>query len=228
METSRIGSEIVDKMGFVRNVNVGGVWKQITISPEEREEIQKHLMAEQATIYCNAWSLAKQAMKGNSIRPTPEEIHELALQMSERATPHIHMVYQNFLEQKAKMVREQPQEEANKMEIDAEATASVSLSPSGACQFEDKNSELFINGKKVLKAWESFQGWYWFAVEKVQEQESLINGKAVKDTIWFGLVQGFEEEWGDFSQAEIERLGRMAWEIPKKNLPYSGRRKVEA
>ena len=50
METSRIGREIVDKMGFVRNVNVGGVWKQITISQEEREEIQKNLMAEQATI----------------------------------------------------------------------------------------------------------------------------------------------------------------------------------
>jgi hypothetical protein len=147
--------------------------------------------------------------------------------MTERTTPHIHMVYQNYLEQKAKMVREQPQEETNKMEIEAEAAASVSLSPTGA-RFEEKNGDLFINGKKVIKAWESFQGWYWFATEKIQEQESVINGKDVKDTIWFGLVQGFEEEWGNFSQAEIESLGRMAWEIPKKNLSYSGRRKVEA
>ena len=191
-------SREMDKMGFVCNVNVGGVWKQITISPEERTEIQKHLMVEQA-------------MKDNFIRPTPEELHEIALQMSERTTPHIHMVYQNYLEQKAKMVREQPQEEANKMEVEAEATASVSvsLSPSGA-RFEEKNSDLFINGKKVIKAWESFQGRYWFAVEKVQEQESVINSKAMQDTIWFGLVQGFEEEWVDFSQAEIESLGRMA------------------
>jgi len=121
-------SREMDKMGFVRNVNVGGVWKQITISSEEREEIQKRLMAEQAAVYCNAWRLAKQAMKDNFIRPTPEELHEIALQMSERTTPHIHMVYQNYLEQKAKMVREKPQEEANKMEVEAEAAASVSLS----------------------------------------------------------------------------------------------------
>jgi hypothetical protein len=50
------------------------------------------------------------------------------------------------------------------------------------------------------------------------------DGKGVPDTIWYGLVQGFEEEWGYFSQAEIERLRPKTWEIPKKNLPYSGRR----
>jgi len=36
---------------------------------------------------------------------------------------------------------------------------------------------------------------------------------------------GFEEEWGYFSQAEIESLKPKTWEIPKKNLPYSGRRR---
>ncbi len=55
----------------------------------------------------------------------------------------------------------------------------------------------------------------------------LSNGSIAKDdTIYFGLVQGHEEEWGDFSKAEIDSLiktGRV-WEIPKKNLPYSGRR----
>jgi len=48
--------------------------------------------------------------------------------------------------------------------------------------------------------------------------------QAVKDTIYFGLVQGLEEEWGYFSQAEIESSKPKTWEIPKKNLPYSGRR----
>jgi hypothetical protein len=43
--------------------------------------------------------------------------------------------------------------------------------------------------------------------------------------VFFGFVQGLEEEWGYFSLAELERLGPMAWEIPKKNLPHSGRRK---
>ena len=227
METLSIGSEIVDKLAFVRNVNVGGVWKQITISLEEREEIQQRLLEEQAYIYIKAWNTAVQAFKENKIMVMPGDIHDLVLQMTERTTPHIHMVYQNYLEQKAKVVREQPQEETNKMEVEAEAAASVSLSPSGA-RFEEKNGDLFINGKKVLKAWVSFSGWYWFAVEKVQEQESLIKGKAVKDTIWFGLVQGFEEEWGDFSQAELESLGTKVWEIPKKDIPYSGRRRVDA
>ena len=69
-------------------------------------------------------------------------------------------------------------------------------------------------------------GWYWFATERIQEEESVINGKAVKDTIWCGLDQGFEEEWDNFSRAEIESPGPMIWEIPKNDLPYTG--KVEA
>ncbi|RLI03493.1 hypothetical protein DRO38_02620 [Candidatus Bathyarchaeota archaeon] len=91
-------------------------------------------------------------------------------------------------------------------------------------KFEVRDGELFIDGKKVLKAWESFNGWFWFAVEKVREQISIIDGKEVKDTIWFGFVQGFEEEWGYFSQAEIEKLKPIAWEIPRKDLPHAGRR----
>ena len=91
-------------------------------------------------------------------------------------------------------------------------------------KFELKGDDLYIDGHKVLKGWESFSGWYWFATEKAYKQESLINGKGVDDTIWFGFVQGIEEEWGYFSQAEIESLGLKAWKIPEKNLPHSGRR----
>ena len=93
--------------------------------------------------------------------------------------------------------------------------------------FETKGNDLFINGKKVLRGWESWNGWYWFATEKVREQLSnLGDGNPILDTIWFGYVQGLEDEWGYFSQAEIERLGPKTWEIPKKNLHYSGRRKI--
>lgn len=93
-------------------------------------------------------------------------------------------------------------------------------------KFESKNEELYINGEKVLRGWESFSGWYWFAVEKVRTQDSVIDGKVHKnDTIWYGFVQGTEEEWGNFSQAELESLGKYkVWEIPKTNLPWSGRR----
>ena len=93
-------------------------------------------------------------------------------------------------------------------------------------KFEAKENELYIDGKNVLRAWESWSGWYWFATEKVREQLSdLGDGKGTPDTIWFGLVQGLDEEWGYFSQAEIERLAPFAWEISRKNLPYSGRRR---
>lgn len=86
--------------------------------------------------------------------------------------------------------------------------------------------ELFIDGKKILCGWESLNGWFWFATKKVGEQLSdMGDGKPVPDIIWFGYVQGFEEEWGYFSQAEIESQWPKTWEISKKNLPYAGRRK---
>ena len=63
------------------------------------------------------------------------------------------------------------------------------------------------------------------AVEEAYKQDSLIDGKVYKnDTIFFGYVQGLEDEWGEFSQAEIESLSPKTWEIPKESLYYSGRR----
>jgi hypothetical protein len=92
-------------------------------------------------------------------------------------------------------------------------------------EFTSKKGELYIDGKQVIKGWESYSGWYWFATEKVQMQDSVINGKVhASDQIWFGLVQGFEEEWGDFSESEIMALAPKVWEIKKINLPSSGRR----
>lgn len=102
-------------------------------------------------------------------------------------------------------------------------------------KFESKGDKLYIDGHEVLKGWESFSGWYWFATEKVEERKvgvggggSVIEGRPVDDTIWFGFVQGLEEEWGNFSEAELKSLGPMrVWEIPNKNLPWSGRRKLK-
>ena len=37
---------------------------------------------------------------------------------------------------------------------------------------------------------------------------------------------GFEEEWGYFSQAEIESLKPKTWEIPKKNLIFREKKMI--
>ncbi len=93
--------------------------------------------------------------------------------------------------------------------------------------FTTDGKNLFINGKEVLRGWESFSGWYWFATDEMRKHDSILsNGKVAKnDIIYFGFVQGLEEEWRSFSLAELESLKPKVWEIPKKNLPYSGRRR---
>ncbi len=94
--------------------------------------------------------------------------------------------------------------------------------------FYSKDGTLYIDGYKVLKGWESFTGWYWFATRFVQKQDSdMGDGNVIKDdTIWYGFVQGLEEEWGDFSQGEIERNWQ-TWPIKKGDLPHAGRRPKE-
>lgn len=94
-------------------------------------------------------------------------------------------------------------------------------------KFDAKDKELYIDSKKVMRGWESFNGMYWFATEEAYKQDSVLpDGSEIKnDTIYFGFVQGQEEEWGYFSQGEIESLKPKTWEIPNKALPYSGRRK---
>ena len=94
-------------------------------------------------------------------------------------------------------------------------------------KFEVRGGELFIDGQRVLRAWESLSGWYWFATEKAHTQDSVINGRVIRnDQIWFGFVQGFEEEWGYFSEGELESLKPKVWEIRKSDLPFAGRRQT--
>jgi len=93
-----------------------------------------------------------------------------------------------------------------------------------------KDGKLYAGDHRVLRGWESYTGWYWFGVEKSEERKvgagggSIINGHEVNDVIWFGYVQGLENEWGYFSEAEIKGLGNMAWPIKPQDLPYAGRR----
>lgn len=92
-------------------------------------------------------------------------------------------------------------------------------------KFEIIDGKLHIDGLKVIKAYESFTGWYWFAIEIVHRQDTVLNGKIIEnDIIYYGFVQGFEEEWGDFSKGELESLKPKVWEIKAIDLPFAGRR----
>jgi len=79
-------------------------------------------------------------------------------------------------------------------------------------KLETRDDGLYIGESKVLKGWESYSGWYWFATE--------LNA----DGYHFGYVQGFADEWGSFSQDELESLGAKVWEIKDIDLPHAGRR----
>lgn len=98
-------------------------------------------------------------------------------------------------------------------------------------ELHTKDGKLYAGDHLVLKGWESYSGWFWLAVEKVEERKVadgsgsvMEDGSVVDDVIWFGLVQGSEEEWGEFSEAEIRALGNMAWPIKPQDLPCAGRR----
>jgi len=75
-----------------------------------------------------------------------------------------------------------------------------------------KEGKLYVGDKEVLKGWESFSGWYWFATE--------LNS----DKVHFGLVQGHYEELGYFSEDELTSLYPKVWEINEIDLPHAGRR----
>jgi len=83
-------------------------------------------------------------------------------------------------------------------------------------KLETREDGLYINEKKVIKGWESMSGWYWFATEIEMED---YHGYP----IWFGFVQGFEDEWGSFTQIELENQPSI-WEIKEEDLPHAGRR----
>ena len=115
----------------------------------------------------------------------------------------------------------------------AEKRAASVVGPDESAKFSTDGKDLYVFGRKVLKAWESFSGWYWFATEKVEERKVsegsgsvMADGSVVDDVIWFGYVQGFEEEWGDFSEAELRPLIKawQVWPIKACDLPSAGRR----
>jgi hypothetical protein len=68
---------------------------------------------------------------------------------------------------------------------------------------------------KVLNAWESFSGWYWFQLAKENEYGYC-----------FGFVQGISASLGPFSPSELNELKPKVWKLKKVNLQYSGVREL--
>ena len=82
-----------------------------------------------------------------------------------------------------------------------------------------KDGKLFAGDKEVIKGYESFSGWYWFATE-------LEDDDYMGHPLYFGYVQGFESEWGSFWMGELQPLidNMRVWEIKPQDLPHAGRR----
>ena len=63
-------------------------------------------------------------------------------------------------------------------------------------KLETREDGLYIGDKKVIKGFESFSGWYWFATELEQEDYG-------GHPLWYGFVQGFANEWGSIAAASV-------------------------
>jgi hypothetical protein len=63
---------------------------------------------------------------------------------------------------------------------------------------------------EIREVWESFTGWHWFVTE--YHEGSLA----------FGLVRGWELEWGYFDLDELRELENESrvWKVPKKNWAF--------
>jgi hypothetical protein len=83
-------------------------------------------------------------------------------------------------------------------------------------ELKTRNEKLYIDEQEVIRGWESFSGWYWFATEMVEDD---WNGRP----LWFGYVQGTYPEWGNFSETELLSIPSV-WEIKPQDLPHAGRR----
>ena len=94
-------------------------------------------------------------------------------------------------------------------------------------KFGSREGDLYIDGRKVIKGYQSVTGWYWFAVEDAGIQDTVVNDQLIEnDQIYYGLVQGEEEEWGNFSEGRLKGLEQQGWvrELSKDELPSAGRR----
>jgi len=93
----------------------------------------------------------------------------------------------------------------------------------GEVRIERDEGSIKIDGKDVIKVWETMNGWYHYAVEDKGEYIGVdADGNDVEAHEWFGYTQGDFDEWGYFDSKEFDR-NPMVWEVPKSNWAWTGR-----
>ena len=65
-----------------------------------------------------------------------------------------------------------------------------------------------VNGKQIIRAWESWNAWYWLAIEDTG------------DGTYFGFVIGPCPEWGYFSADELKTFSPKVWELPARAIKW--------
>jgi uncharacterized C2H2 Zn-finger protein len=93
----------------------------------------------------------------------------------------------------------------------------------GEVNIERSDGSMKIDGKNVIKIWETMNGWYHYAVEDHGKYTGVgADGNDVEAHEWFGYTQGDYNEWGYFDSKEFDR-NPMVWEVPKSNWGWTGR-----
>lgn len=80
---------------------------------------------------------------------------------------------------------------------------------------EGMNDLKTVNLSQILEVWESWNGWYWFVKQWCRDACGTP-----ECNLAFGLVRGFETEWGNFDPAELQRISdetHKVWRVPKRN-----------
>ena len=87
------------------------------------------------------------------------------------------------------------------------------------------NEIVTIQGEPIIEIYESFDGSYWYIIEKLYNQDSYINGNVYKDDkILFGYARlsvcPEYAEFGNISETELKLLGNRVWKVPKENCKF--------
>jgi hypothetical protein len=113
--------------------------------------------------------------------------------------------------------------DGGKQELESLGYDVIGESKASEVNIERSDGSMKIDGKNVIKIWETMNGWYHYAVEDHGKYTGVgADGNDVEAHEWFGYTQGDYNEWGYFDSKEFDR-NPMVWEVPKSNWGWTGR-----